>query len=130
MFKRILSAVLVLSAAVSFCACSSDGDLDITFKRKTTTTIEQNTTQADTTEAQTEATAEEQTTQTNEENTSEYTVIQEVNVRSNPDYNSESLGLLAFGETVSVSSVENGWAVIDYNGVTGYVSSDYLSPLS
>lgn len=129
MFKKILSAFLVLSAAVSFCACSSSSDVDITFKRKTTTTIEQSTAEAQTTEAQTEAATEEQTAQTSE-NTSEYTVNQEVNVRSDPDYNSESLGLLAFGETVSVSNVENGWAVIDYNGVTGYVSGDYLSPLS
>lgn len=129
MFKKILSAFLVFSAAVSFCACSSNGDVDITFKRKITTTVEQDTSEAQTSEALTEASTEEQTTQTSE-NTSEYTVNQEVNVRSNPDYNSEVLGILSSGETVSVSSLENGWAVIDYNGASGYVSSDYLSLLS
>ncbi len=130
MFKKILCAFLVLSAAVSFCACSSSDDLDITFKRKITTTVEQETSQAETTESQTEATTEEQTTQATENNTTEYSVTQQVNVRSNPDYNSEILGQLMYGETLSVSNVENGWAVIDYNGVPGYVSSEYLSPLS
>lgn len=128
MFKKILSAFLVFSAAVSFCACSSNGDVDITFKRKITTTVEQDTSEAQTSEALTEAATEEQTAQASENK--EYTVNQEVNVRSNPDYNSEVLGILSSGETVSVSSLENGWAVIDYNGASGYVSSDYLSPLS
>lgn len=128
MFKKILSAFLVFSAAVSFCACSSNGDVDITFKRKITTTIEQGTSEAQTSEALTEAATEEQTAQASENK--EYTVNQEVNVRSNPDYNSEVLGILSSGETVSVSGLENGWAVIDYNGASGYVSSDYLSPLS
>lgn len=129
MFKKILCAFLVLAAAVSFCACSSSGDLDITFKRKITTTLEQETTQAETTEPQTEAVTEEQTTQATENNAGEYSVTQQVNVRSNPDYNSEILGQLMYGETVSALSVENGWAVIDYNGGVGYVSIEYLSSL-
>lgn len=130
MFKKLLCAFLVLSAVVSFSACSSGDDLDITFKRKITTIVEQETAQAETTEPQTEAATEEQTTQATENNTAEYSVTQQVNVRSNPDYNSEVLGQLMYGETVNASSVENGWAVIDYNGVPGYVSSEYLSPLS
>lgn len=130
MFRKIFSAMLVLSVAASFCACSSNDDINITFKRKTTQSTHQVTTEAETTEYQTEeTTAVEQTTQAAENNTSEYTVTQQVNVRSNPDYNSDILGQLMYGETISVSSVENGWAVIDYNDTPGYVSVEYLNPL-
>ncbi len=132
MFKKVIcgfSALLVVM--FSFCACSSDSGLDITFKRKTTAAAEQQTTDINTTEITSEETTETSATENTTENTEqEYAANQQVNVRANPDYNSEILGVLENGETVTASSVENGWALIDYNGAEGYVSTDYISLLS
>ena len=132
MFKKVICGFAALLVVISsFCACSSNSDLDITFKRKTTAATDQETTVINTTENTSEEATEEITSENTTENSApKYTANQQVNVRANPDYNSEILGVLENGETVVASSVENGWALIDYNGAKGYVSTDYLSLIS
>lgn len=51
-----------------------------------------------------------------------------VNVRSAPDTDSESLGKLAPGDSVSVLGVEGGWANIAVGDNQGYMRTDYLEP--
>ena len=49
-----------------------------------------------------------------------------LNVRSGPGTGYSKLGALAYGATVSVSSIADGWAAIQYSGQTAYVSATYL----
>ncbi|MGM9639749.1 MAG: SH3 domain-containing protein [Faecousia sp.] len=51
-----------------------------------------------------------------------------LNVRSGPGTGYSKLGALAFGESVNVESIQNGWAVIQYSGRTSYVCADYIQP--
>ena len=50
-----------------------------------------------------------------------------LNVRSQPNTSGEKLGKLAAGEAVVRTANENGWSTITYNGVTAYVSSEFLT---
>ncbi len=50
-----------------------------------------------------------------------------VNVRQAASADSNRLGGLYKGDAVDVISVENGWAKINYNGATAYVTSGVLS---
>ena len=56
----------------------------------------------------------------------EVTAKSGLNVRSGPGTGYGKLGALAYGSTVKVSSVSNGWATISYGGKTGYVSANYI----
>ncbi len=68
---------------------------------------------------------------TSAEASSNYTVTaSSLNVRSGPGTNHAIIGGLSKNQTVSVSSISNGWATISYNGRTAYVSSSYLSETS
>lgn len=49
------------------------------------------------------------------------------NFRKEPNKEGESLGKLRYGVEVEVTSVENGWGRISYDGKTGYVYSSSLS---
>lgn len=49
-----------------------------------------------------------------------------LNVRSGPGTGYAKLGALAFGTAVSVESIHDGWAVIQYSGRTAYVCADYI----
>lgn len=49
-----------------------------------------------------------------------------LNVRNTPDNSGTIIGKLDNGQIVKVISITNGWARIDYNGKTGYVSYRYL----
>lgn len=49
-----------------------------------------------------------------------------LNVRSGPGTSYSKLGALVFGATVKVVTIDNGWAKIDYNGKTAYVSAQYI----
>ena len=49
-----------------------------------------------------------------------------LNVRSGAGTTYSKLGKLEYKEKVTVLSTSNGWAKINYNGQTGYVSSSYL----
>lgn len=53
-----------------------------------------------------------------------------LNVRTGPGTGYSKLGALAFGATVSVDSIQDGWAVIQYSGRTAYVCADYIQPPS
>lgn len=57
-------------------------------------------------------------------------VSSSLNVRHTPDNSGTIIGKLDNGEIVKVISITNGWARIDYNGKTGYVSYDYLDRYS
>ncbi|MCP3029953.1 N-acetylmuramoyl-L-alanine amidase [Halobacillus sp. A1] len=50
-----------------------------------------------------------------------------LNVRSSPDIQSTIIGSLSDGSTINVQEQENGWSKINYNGVTAWVSSDFLN---
>ncbi len=50
-----------------------------------------------------------------------------VNMRAEASTDSERLALIYQGETVTqIQAYDNGWSQIEYNGVTGYVMTEYL----
>ena len=49
-----------------------------------------------------------------------------LNVRSSATTSSKVIGKLKSGQKIEVTLVNNQWAMIHINGVTGYVSTDYL----
>ncbi len=53
-----------------------------------------------------------------------------VNVRSHPDTESESLGKLSPGDSVTVLGVNDGWANIAVGPNRGYMPTEYLEPYS
>lgn len=57
-----------------------------------------------------------------------YQVTPEIglNVRTGPSTSYSKLGALVCGTEIKVSSMENGWATIDYGGETAYVCADYI----
>ncbi len=50
-----------------------------------------------------------------------------LNVRSGPGTSYSKITTISYGTEVGVISESNGWSKINYNGKTGYVSSQYLS---
>ena len=59
--------------------------------------------------------------------TTKYVNATSLNVRSGPSTSYSIIGKLTSGTKVEVISTSNGWSKINYNGQTGYVSSEYLS---
>lgn len=53
-----------------------------------------------------------------------------LNLRSGASVNSAIIGKLTYGTPVSVLNVSNGWAKVQVNSMTGYVSTQYLSSTS
>lgn len=53
-----------------------------------------------------------------------------LNVREGPSTNYARYGALAYGTTVEVESIANGWARTQYDGKTAYVCADYLERVS
>lgn len=53
-----------------------------------------------------------------------------LNVRSGPGTENGRVMSLPNSTLVKITGIENGWYKIEYNGRTGYVSSDYLEPCS
>ncbi len=53
-----------------------------------------------------------------------------LNVRASSNKNGEVLGKLSKNDIINVTSIENGWAKIKYNGRDGYVSTSYLKAVS
>ncbi|MFD3448771.1 SH3 domain-containing protein [Microbacteriaceae bacterium 4G12] len=49
-----------------------------------------------------------------------------LNVRSTPAVTGKIIGKLKQGQTITIIEKTNGWAKIQYNGVTGYVSLEFL----
>lgn len=82
----------------------------------------------------TEAPAEETPTdetpaeETPAEQTSEtvYTT-DKVNVRAGADTSSDKLGSVEKGTSLTRTGTDGDWSIIDYNGTTGYIKSEYLS---
>lgn len=54
------------------------------------------------------------------------TANEHVNIRESAGKGSAVLGTLAAGKTADVIAYEDGWAKVSYDGITGYVSRDYL----
>lgn len=50
-----------------------------------------------------------------------------LNIRSQPSTASAKLGLIYQGGTVTVNETQGDWYKISYNGISGYVHSDYVS---
>ena len=50
-----------------------------------------------------------------------------LNLRANPDTSAEILDELADGTEVTVTLANGDWSFIEYNGVQGYVLSDYIT---
>lgn len=48
-----------------------------------------------------------------------------LNLRENPDSDSESLALIPNGEKVTVTEFSDGWGKTSYNGETGWISMQY-----
>ena len=64
--------------------------------------------------------------ETVEEKTYIVTAQSGLNIRKEPNAESEKLGALPYGAEVTVSEIKNGWATITYEGQTAYVSANYL----
>ncbi len=50
-----------------------------------------------------------------------------VNIRAKASADSDVIGTLIAGYSITRTSNENGWSKVDYNGKTGYIKSDYLT---
>lgn len=50
-----------------------------------------------------------------------------LNIRKEPNTNSEIIGVLKKGQSIEVSQIQNGFGCIQINGITGYVSMSYLA---
>ncbi len=59
-----------------------------------------------------------------------YVSASSLNMRSGPSTSYSVINKLSNGTKVEVISTSNGWSKIQYNGQTGYVSSEYLSSTS
>ncbi|WP_341299885.1 N-acetylmuramoyl-L-alanine amidase [Lysinibacillus sp. FSL H8-0500] len=70
------------------------------------------------------------TTSTNATQRIAKTVISQVdrlNIRTEPDISSAVLGQLSIGNQASLLKENDAWAKIDWNGLTGWVSKDYVT---
>lgn len=54
----------------------------------------------------------------------------DLNVRASASQNSRVVGKLYNSQTVDVSSFDNGWACINYNGSKAYVKASFLTPVA
>ena len=54
------------------------------------------------------------------------TASADVNIRTAPDTNSEVIGSLGVGQSITVIGEQDGWAIVSVDGQTGYVARDYL----
>lgn len=50
-----------------------------------------------------------------------------LNIRSYPSMSGKIIGSVPNGATVTIYGETNGWYVINYNGITGYSSSNFIS---
>lgn len=50
-------------------------------------------------------------------------------IREKPTTDSKQVGWIDYGEVCKVYSISNGWANVEYNGVTGYSYATYLKPV-
>lgn len=53
---------------------------------------------------------------------------EKVNIRVSPKIGTTKIGFLKFNEKIHVIGIcDNNWSQVDYNGITAYINSDYLS---
>ena len=52
--------------------------------------------------------------------------IEGLNLRKEPDINGEWITTMSQSTAVTVIKTENGWAYVDYNGIYGWCSMEYL----
>lgn len=53
---------------------------------------------------------------------------EKVNIRVSPKVGTTKVGFLKFNEEIHVIGIcDNNWSQVDYNGITAYINSDYLS---
>ncbi len=51
-------------------------------------------------------------------------------IRSGPSTSYKQVGLVTFGDTVTVTKTQDNWGYITYNGVSGWISLDYCTKLT
>lgn len=56
--------------------------------------------------------------------------IDKVNVRSGADTSADKLGSVEKGTALTRTGTEGDWSIVDYNGTTGYIKSEFLSAAS
>lgn len=74
-----------------------------------------------------EETPQEETPAEPEVTTETVYTTSKVNVRSAADENSDKLGTAEGGTSFTRTGTEGDWSVIDYNGTTGYIKSEFLT---
>jgi uncharacterized protein YgiM (DUF1202 family) len=52
-----------------------------------------------------------------------------VNLRTEPNTDCEVVTVLESGTTLELQEESDGWALVDYDGQTGYVSTDYITAI-
>ncbi|MFB7157225.1 SH3 domain-containing protein [Lysinibacillus sp. NPDC056232] len=70
------------------------------------------------------------TASTNDKQTADQTLISQVNrlnIRTEPDISSAVLGQLSTGDQAKLIEKNGEWAKIDWNGLVGWVSTDYVT---
>lgn len=53
-----------------------------------------------------------------------------LNIRASADAASKRLGTVPNGTLLTLDASENGWYLVTYNGITGYVSAEYVQPVT
>lgn len=74
-----------------------------------------------------EETPQEETPQEPQVTTETVYTTSKVNVRSAADENSDKLGTAEGGTSFTRTGTDGDWSIIDYNGSTGYIKSEFLT---
>lgn len=56
-----------------------------------------------------------------------HTVTESVNLRKTASWSGDILCVIKKGSSVNVTSTSNGWSYVQYNGLSGYISSSYVT---
>ena len=91
---------------------------------QSTETTETETSQEETPQ---EETPQEETPQEPQVTTETVYTTSKVNVRSAADENSDKLGTAEGGTSFTRTGTDGDWSIIDYNGSTGYIKSEFLT---
>ena len=96
---------------------------------QSTETTETETPQEETPQEETpqEETPQEETPQEPQVTTETVYTTSKVNVRSAADENSDKLGTAEGGTSFTRTGTDGDWSIIDYNGSTGYIKSEFLT---
>lgn len=96
---------------------------------QSTETTETETPQEETPQEETpqEETPQEETPQEPQVTTETVYTTSKVNVRSAADENSDKLGTAEGGTSFTRTRTDGDWSIIDYNGSTGYIKSEFLT---